>query len=307
MVEPVKASELIVVDGKIYHLGVRSNQISRNILVVGDPKRADKVAAHFGNIEHKVQNREFVTRTGSYRGMPITVIGTGIGTDNVEIVLVEAFGLNEFDLEKRVRREDAQPLTVIRLGTSGGLQKDVDVGTLAISAYSIGLDNTGMFYDQPAADETSIRIEEEGYRIISEATPKGRRFKGKIHPYVSKASPEVVEMLVKHAKGTHVVGITATASGFFAPQGRDIPGLRITVPGLQEHLATLNVDGLKVVNFEMETSLLLHLTRHMGYRGGTICPIIANRPKGTFLEDYGSAVERAIQTGLDAMLELCKS
>lgn len=307
MVGPVKASELIVVDGKIYHLGLRPDQLSRNVLVVGDPDRVDKVAAHFDSIEHSVENREFVTRTGTYQGMPVTVIGTGIGTDNVEIVLVEAFGLNEFDLEKRVRREASQPLTVIRLGTSGGLQKDIDVGTLAISAYALGLDNTGLFYDQPAADETSLRIEEAAYRIITAATPKDRRFKGKIHPYVSKASSEVVEMLVKHAKGKHVVGITATASGFFAPQGREIPGLKITVPGLQEHLAALDVDGLKVINFEMETSFLLHLTRQVGYRSGTICPIIANRPAGTFLADYGSAVERAIQTGLGAMLELYKS
>ncbi|MFX1564176.1 MAG: hypothetical protein ACFFDP_12810 [Promethearchaeota archaeon] len=230
-----------------------------------------------------------------------------MGTDNVEIVLVEAFGLNEFDLKRRVRRSSAQPLTIIRLGTSGGLQKENDVGTLAISAYALGLDSTGLFYDQPAADETSLRIEQEAYRIITEATPRDRRFKGKIHPYVSKASPEVVAALKKHAKGKHVVGITTTASGFFAPQGREIPGLKITVPRLQEHLATLDVDGLKVTNFEMETSLLLHLTRHMGYRSGTICPIIANRPAGTFLDDYGPAVERAIQTGLNAMLELCRS
>jgi len=304
MAEPVKASELIVVGGKIYHLRLRPDQIANNIFVVGDPARANMVAEHFDSVEHSVQNREFVTKTGTYRGMPVTVIGTGIGTDNVEIVLVEAFGLNEFDLQSKVRKEGAQPLTIIRIGTSGGLQRDIEVGTLAISAYGLGLDSTGLFYDQEAADEVSLRIEKEAYRIITEATPQDRRFRGKIYPYVSKASPEVVEALSKHAKEDYVVGITVTGSGFYAPQGREIPGLKLTVPRLQEHLATLKVDGLRIVNFEMESSLLFHLARHLGYRCGTICPIIANRPAGTFLEDYEPAVERAIEAGLGAMLEL---
>jgi uridine phosphorylase len=304
MAEPVKDSELIVVDGKIYHLGLRPEQLARNIFVVGDPARADKVAAHFDSVEHRANNREYVTRTGTYQGMPVTVIATGIGTDNNEIALVEAFGLNEFDLETRTRKEDAEPLTVIRLGTSGGPQRDIDVGTLAIAAYGLGVDNTGMFYQQEAPDETTLRIEDEAYRIITDATPQDRRFRGKIHPYVSKASPEVVEALAKHIGDGYVVGITASASGFFAPQGREIPGLEITVPRLQEHLATLEVDGQQVVNFEMESSLLFHLARQMGYRSGTVCPIIANRQAGTFLADYSPAVERAIEGGLKAMLDL---
>lgn len=321
MTEPIKDSELIVVDGKIYHLGLRPDQLARNIFFVGDPARADKVAAHFDSVEHKANNREYVTRTGTYQGMPVTVIATGIGTDNNEIALVEAFGLNEFDLETRVRRNDARPLTIIRLGTSGGPQRDIKVGTLAIASYALGLDNTGMFYNQPPADETVTALEEEAYNILTVATPDNRRFKGRIHPYASKATPEIVAALVKHARGAYAVGITASASGFFAPQGREIPGLEITIPRLQEHLAALSVDGhrivsmgdgaglngdnsLVVVNFEMESSLLFHLAAQMGYRSGTVCPIIANRPAGTFLADYGPAVERAIQCGLSAMLEL---
>jgi len=304
MVEPVKDSELIVVDGKIYHLGLRPDQLARNIFVVGDPARADKVAAHFDSVEHRASNREYVIRTGIFRGMPLTVIATGIGADNNEIALVEAFGLNEFDLKTKLRKERAEPLTIIRLGTSGGLQGDIDVGTLAISAYGLGIDNTGLFYQQEAPDDTSVRIENKTYQILTDATPKDRRFRGKIHPYVSKASPEVVEALAKNIRNGYVIGITASASGFFAPQGREIPGLKITIPKLQEHLATLEVDGLRVVNFEMESSLLFHLARQMGYRCGTVCPILANRPAGTFLADYGPAVERAIQSGLNAMLEL---
>ncbi|MBI2548728.1 nucleoside phosphorylase [Candidatus Woesearchaeota archaeon] len=302
--EPVKDSELIVVNGKIYHLGLRPDQLARNIFVVGDPARADKVAHYFDAVKHQANNREYVTRTGTYHDMPVTVIATGIGTDNNEIALVEAFGLNEFDLETRVRKEGAQPLTIIRLGTSGGPQPDITVGTLAIGRYALGLDNTGLFYEQGIPDEISRRIEEEAYRIITDATPDGRRFRGKIHPYAAKATPDVVEALIRNAEGDYVVGITASASGFFAPQGREIPGLTITIPRLQEHVATLHVDGQRVVNFEMESSLLFHLAAQMGYRVGTICPVIANRPRGTFLEDYGPAVDRAISTGLKAMREL---
>ena len=305
MVEPVRDSELIVVEGgRIYHLGLTPDQIAKQVLVVGDPARADLVAGHFDSVKHEVGNREYVTRTGTYNGMPVTVIATGIGTDNNEITLVEAFGLNEFDLEQKTRNEGAEPLTVIRIGTSGGPQEDVELGTLAIAKYGLGLDNTGMFYEFAAPDGTVTRIEDEAYRILTEATPDDRRFKGKLHPYASKLSPEVVEALAKHAVGDSVVGITASSSGFYGCQGREIPGLPITVPGLQEHLAELDVDGNRVVNFEMETSLLGHLTGLMGYRGGTICAVIANRPRGTFMEDYSPAIHRAIETALDAMFEL---
>ncbi len=300
----MKPSELITKDGRIYHLGLRPDQLARNVFFVGDPARADRVAKHFDTIEHKVENREFVTRTGTWREMPVSVIATGIGTDNNEIALVEAFALNEYDLKTRTRKADAPPLTVIRIGTSGSLQRDIKVGTLAISSYGLGLDNTGLYYELEAADESCLRIEEEAYRLVTEATPAGRRFKGKIHPYASKASPEVVEALVKHTGKNYVVGITASSSGFYAPQGRGLPGLELTVSGLQEQLAILRVDSLRVVNLEMESSLLFHLAHQLGYRSGTICAVIANRMTGSFLEDYGPAVERAIKAGLNAMQEL---
>ncbi|MBU2589562.1 MAG: nucleoside phosphorylase [Nanoarchaeota archaeon] len=303
----MKDSELFVNNGKIYHLGLRPDQLAENIFVVGDPARADKVAAHFDSVEHREQNREYVTRTGIYKEMPVTVIATGIGTDNNEIALVESFGLNEFDLETREKKEHSRDITVIRLGTSGGPQKDIKEGTLAIGSYALGLDNTGMFYEFAHPDNITKKIEEEAYRILTDNTPDGSRFKGKIIPYASKATSEVVSALEKHVKGDYAVGITASASGFFAPQGREIPGLPITVPRLQEHLATLDINGLKVVNFEMESSLLFHLGRLMNYKCGTICPIIANRQTGKFLADYSEAVERCIETGLEAMLELHKN
>ncbi len=304
MAQPVKDSELVISDGKVYHLGLRPDQLAKSIIVVGDPARADKVAAHFDSVAHRAQNREYVSRTGTYKGMPVTVIATGIGTDNTEIALVEMFGLNEFDFLTRRRRQKAKKLTVIRVGTCGSLQKDVDVGALAVSSYGLGLDSTGLYYEQKAADSTCLAIEKEAERIITAATPQGRRFKGSIHPYASKASPDVVDALLRHVKGEHAVGITASAPGFFGPQGREIPGLPVTVPRLQEELAALSVKGLRVVNFEMETSLLLHLGSLMGYRCGSICAVVANRPAGTFLTDYGAAVERGIVTALEALRSL---
>ena len=301
MAQQVKDSELVIADGKIYHLGLRPGQLAKNVIIVGDPARADKVAAHFDSIEHRAQNREYVSRTGTYKGMPVTVTATGIGTDNTEIALVEMFGLNEFDFKRRARKPKAKRLTIIRVGTCGSLQKDVDVGALAISSYGLGLDSTGLYYEQKAQDDVCLAIEKEAERIITEATPQGRRFKGRIHPYASKASPEVVAALIKHVKGEHAVGITTSAPGFFGPQGREIPGLPVTVPRLQEELAALFVKGLRAINFEMETSLLLHLGALMGYRCGSVCAVVANRPRGTFLTDYSAAVERGIVTALEAL------
>ncbi len=296
----LKASELIVVDGMIYHLGLRRGELAEQIIVVGDPARADMVADHFDSIRVRKDNREYRTRTGEYRGMPVSVVSTGIGTDNNEIALVECFGLHGFDLEQRVRNPQMPRLTLVRVGTSGGLQKDIDVGTLAISQFALGLDNTGLFYDVNGSDACT-RLEDAAYNLITQNTPPDKRFRGKIFPYASQATPEVVGSLVNHARGLYAVGITASASGFYGPQGREIPGLPITVPSLQEHLAGLVVEGNRVINFEMESSLLFHLAKGIGMRVGTICPIIANRPAGTFLSDYKPAVERAIETALSAM------
>ncbi len=306
---PIKDSELVTRENTngqraMYHIGLTPDQITPNIFFVGDPARADLVASHFDSIEHRVQCREFTSRTGKYKGMPVMVLGTGIGTDNVEISLVELFCLNEFDLQTKMKKENNRPLTIIRLGTSGSPQEDIDIGTLAISKYSLGLDNTGLYYDVPCPDEIAEKIEKEAYRIITEATPDGRRFKGKIHPYVSRSSPELVDALAKAAKENFVIGITATASGFYGPQGREITGLDITVPGLQEKLAKIDIEGNRLVNLEMESSLIAHLSQKMGYRAATMCMVIANRPKGEFLSNYKKEMERSIKAGLEAMLAL---
>jgi len=298
-------SEFVSVKGHVYHLGLKPVDISKNIFLVGDSARVDKIAKHFDKIYCYANNREFKTITGTYKRMPVTVISTGIGTDNIEISLLELYILNEFDIEKKLRKKNSKPLTIIRLGTSGGIQKDIKPGMLAISSYAIGLDNTGAFYDNDLGGDLSHKIEEKAYEIIKDATPRGKRFRGMIHPYVSKASPEIVDALKRNA-GKYIIGITASAPGFFAPQGRSIAGIKSTIPNLHQHLAKLSVNGQRIVNFEMESSTLFHLANIIGYKAGTICPIIANRSTGEILSKskYDKSVDKCIETGLNAMLDI---
>ena len=297
----IKASDWIEQDGKCYHLGMRSEQLADNIFFVGDPARAEKVAKYFDETFHTVKKREYITITGTYQDLPVSVMSTGIGTDNNEIALVEIFGLKGFE------KSPGKQVNIIRIGTSGGMQEDIDPGTFAVSEYAVGIDNTGLFYNELPADDQCVTIEEEVQKMMAENTPVEKRFRGKIMAYVSKASPGIVKALQNNIKDDFVTGITVAAPGFYAPQGREIPGLNLTLPGIQEHLAKINVNGRRIINFEMESSLIFHLAAHLGFRAGTICAVIANRPKGTFLEDYSKSIDNAIQTALGAMKEIAKN
>ena len=188
-------SEIVIIDQKVYHLGLAKGQLAPNIFLVGDPARAYKVAEHFDSIQHEVKHREYVTLTGTYQDLPVSVIGTGIGTDNVEIALVEAYTLHAFDFESQEKLPNPPGLNIIRVGTSGGVQADIEPGTLGIATYALGLDSTGLFYDHPPADEQVLAIEHVATDLLDEATPTGSRFKGKVIPYASKASDEVAAQL----------------------------------------------------------------------------------------------------------------
>ena len=155
----IDRSEIVVVNERLYHLGIKKGDIADNVFIVGDPARAIRVSKEFDTIESEISNREYLTFTGTYKGIPVSVIGTGIGTDNVEIALVETFIAHEFDLKNSTRNSDCSPMTFIRLGTSGGVQSDITPGTLAISSYAVGLDSTGIYYDQPREDEIVKSIE----------------------------------------------------------------------------------------------------------------------------------------------------
>ena len=306
----IDKSEIVVVNERLYHLGIKNGDIADNVFIVGDPARAIRVSKEFDTIEREISNREYLTFTGTYKGIPVSVIGTGIGTDNVEIALVEAFIAHEFDLKNSTRNSDCSAMTFIRLGTSGGVQSDITPGTLAIASYALGLDSTGIYYDQPPEDEIVERIEAAADEILTEATPSTSRFKGKIIPYASKASAEITEALVKQATKHGVVfevGITVSSSGFYGPSSRFIDGLTNTLPNIKDSLSKLNIEGLRVLNMEMESSLLFHLCSQMGYRAGTICTVISASTEHDAVVDYDEAIGNTIDIGLKALVELNKT
>jgi uridine phosphorylase len=300
-------SEIVVRDGKVLHLGLAKGQLARNVFLVGDPARALRVANRFDDLICEVRNREYVTITGSYQGLPVSVIGTGIGVDNVEIALVEAYAVAAFNLDTCELEPGSDPLTFIRIGTSAGIQDAIEPGTLAISTYALGLDNAGLYYDHPAADALVAEIEAQALCILNDATPASARFRGKIIPYASKATPRVASTLAASAASlniAHVTGITAATPGFYGPSSRQIAGLRNTVPAIKTQLSRLQVRDQKVVNMEMESSLLFHVAAQLGCAVGTICPIISKPLASTEILDYAASVEQAISVALDAMCQL---
>ncbi len=307
-----RPSEIVVVDGRIYHLGLLPSELAGNLFIVGEPARAYTVASHFDRVDHEVKHREFVTLTGSHRGLPVSVMGTGMGPDNVEIALVEAWALLTLDLATGLRRpssglEAARPLTVLRIGTSGGTREDVAVGTLVISSYAIGLDSTGFYYEGPPADETVTALERAARRTIEDGVRPGSRFAGAFVPYASRATPALVEALERQAAAAgarFVTGATVTAPGFFGPSGRYLDGLTNTVVDVKARLGRIEAHGVRVFNMEMESSLLFHLGALLGIRTGTICPTISNPAGHGAVLDPAPFVGRAIEIALAAMHEV---
>lgn len=307
-----RPSEIVVVDGRVYHLGLRPDDLAANLIVVGDPARAYSVASRFDRVEHEVKHREFVTLTGTHRGLPLSAIGTGIGPDNAEIALVEAWALLTLDLATRLRRPAsgpgaARPLTVIRVGTSGGTREDVPVGTLVISSHAIGLDSTGLYYDGPPADETVTALEHATRRAIEDGVRPGSRFASAFFPYASRAAPALVAALERHAAAAgarFATGATVTSPGFFGPSGRYVDGLTNTVRDVKARLGRIEARGVRVLNMEMESSLLFHLAALLGARAGTICPTISNPAGHGAVLDPSPFVAQAIEIALAAMHEV---
>lgn len=318
---PFSASDLpIDEEGRVYHLQVRPEEIAPDILLVGDPGRAEFIGANFlRDVEFVHEHRGLVTVTGTadITGEQATVISpvrataatSGIGTPSLEIVLQELVSLNEIDFETRKRKPDFPRLHVLRVGTSGALQATTPLGTPVITTYAIGLDNTGLFYEAPYPDETCQRLEQEMGDVFARAMHEDSRFHGKIHPYVSRAEPIMVSALLEAAASLSVptqMGLTASASGFFAPQGRDIARARPSVHELDRILSEYDprVDGQRIENMEMESSFLLHYLGALGYWAGAICTVIAHRREETFLQDYQSAVADSIRVALLALATL---
>jgi uridine phosphorylase len=218
----------------------------------------------------------------------------------------ELVALNEIDFETRTRKTDYRRLHVLRVGTCGGLQASTKLGTPIITTYAIGMDNTGLYYEAPYPDETCERLEGELGRVVSSSMSTGSRFYGKIHPYVSRAEPTLVDALLEASATLGVptkLGLTVSASGFFSPQGRDIARVRPSAPDLDKILSEYDprVGDQRIENMEMEASFLIHFLGGLGYWAGAICAAIANRREDTFDVHYREAIKNAIKVALMAL------
>ena len=301
-------------EGRIYHLQLRPEQLAPDILIVGDPGRAEFIGSHFlHDLDCEHEHRGLVTITGWSKstGTQATIISpvrstvttSGIGTPSLEIVASELAALNEIDFTTRTHKQTFPRLHIIRVGTSGGLQASTKLGTPIITTYAIGTDNTGLFYETPHADEHCARLEEELAQVVADAMHPESRFYAKIRPYVARAEPTLVRAMMEAAADLGVpvkTGLTVSAPGFSAPQGRDIARIPPSVPDMDRLLAEFDpkLDGQCVENMEMEASFLLHFMGGLGYWAGAICPAIANRRWDTFDAQYRDAVENAIEVAL---------
>ncbi len=285
----IKISELpINKDGSIYHLKLHPEQIAHDIIIVGDPGRVKKVSAHFDKIEVEVHNREFLTHTGYFNGKRISAISTGMGTDNIDIFLNELDALVNIDFEKRAPKSELTSLNIIRLGTSGALQEDIPVDSIVVAEYGLGLDGLLNFYTPEYSTQETV---------LNNAFIEQTNWPQELaRPYIIKGNEGLIEKL---GEG-YVKGITATACGFYAPQGRQVR-LDIKVPDINERLRAFQYEGNKVLNFEMETSALYGLSKLMGHNACTMCAVIANRFSKTFSKDYQLTIDKLIENTLQRL------
>jgi uridine phosphorylase len=287
----IQASELILnSDGSVYHLNLLPENIAHDIIFVGDQNRVEKITQFFDSIEFSKQKREFKTQTGIYKGKRITVLSTGIGPDNIDIVMNELDALVNIDLKTRRPKTELTSLNIIRIGTSGSLQPDIPCDSFVMSKMGLGLDNMLRSY---LINEISNPAIENAF--ISHTNWDLR--KGK--PYVINCS-EKLEQLIESDK-IHK-GITATAGGFYGPQGR-VLRLDIQDTTLNSKMDNFNFEGNRITNFEMETSAIYGLGKLLGHECLSLNAIIANRALGTFSEDPYKAVDELIAYTLDKLTE----
>jgi len=307
--DPYNRCNLPLRDNRVYHLDLKPGELAGNILIVGDPERVTLIAEEFlCDREIERTNRGLRTITGRSRetGQRVSVTTSGMGTPSLEIVLNEIVALHEIDFDTMTPKEAFDPITVIRVGTSGGLQPDTAVGTLIVTDYAVGLDNTGLFYSTTLTDKGCKMLEERVRQCIEAATARTSRFKGRIFPYGSRAHSEVTEALEREARRLGVQcakGITVSNSGFFASQGKDISRVTATVPDIDVRLAELDtgIPGLRMENMEMEASFLLHFMAGLRHRAGAICAVIDNRHEDRFMEQYDHCIKDAVRIALGAL------
>ncbi len=285
------ASELIInPDGSIYHLNLRPEQIPQTVITVGDPDRVAAVSKHFDRVDEKVSKREFVTHIGELNGQRLMVISTGIGTDNIDIVLNELDALVNIDFNTRQLKAEKTALDIIRIGTSGAMQESLSVDQFVFSQYSIGLDGLLLFYDYVNnANETMVM-----YEFMQQIAPK---VTFPIRPYIAEASNELLEKIAKN----HLKGITITCPGFYAPQGRQLRAIP-SVEQLLDYLPTYSYRDIQITNFEMETAGIYGLSNVLGHRALSCNAILANRVTGEFSQSPGEIVEKLIVEVLERLV-----
>lgn len=287
MKRTIEPSELIINnDNSIFHLHLKPEQIATTIILVGDPNRVDMVASHFDSIECNVQNREFHTITGTYKGKRLSCVSHGIGCDNIDIVVTELDALVNIDFKTRQEKETHTELTLLRVGTSGGLQPLCPVGSYVVAEKSMGFDGLMNFYDVPDG-----LFDTELEQAFMQHTGWSHRL---TTPYVVSANKELVERI-----GFDMIkGITIAAPGFYGPQGRYVRA-RPADMELNRKIMSFNYKGQIITNFEMESSALAGLGALLGHKAMTVCAIIAGRVAHNMNTEYKGSIESLISTVLD--------
>jgi uridine phosphorylase len=283
----IAESELIINNrGAIYHLNVRPDELANTILTVGDPDRVKEVSKHFDKLEHTLQHREFVTHTGSIGNKRISVVSTGIGPDNIDIVLNELDALVNIDFSTRTIKQNLTALHIIRLGTSGALQADIPVDSFVVSTHGLGIDNLLHFYRHESNEEEK--------QLLHAFVTQTQMRDSLSAPYITGAGSQ----LLKHFVEGYHHGITVTCPGFYGPQGR-VLRLGLSNPALIDRLTSFSFGQHRITNFEMETSAIYGLGKMTGHQCLSISAIVANRVKKEFSKDGGAAVENLIKKSIE--------
>lgn len=283
----IAESELIFNSrGAIYHLDVRPEELAGTVITVGDPGRVDEVSKYFDAIEFRSEHREFVTHTGRIGSKRLSVVSTGIGPDNIDIVVNELDALVNIDFTTRTIKPQLNHLTIIRLGTSGSLQADIPVDSVVASTHGLGIDNLLNYYRHDNNDEEM--------QIIQQFIAHTQINSNFSHPYISTASGSIL----KHFVNGYYHGITVTCPGFYGPQGR-VLRLGLTNPDLIDRLTGFRFGQHRITNFEMETSAIYGLGRLLGHQCLSLSTIVANRIKKEFSKDGAAAVENMIKKSLE--------
>ena len=288
---PLEESELVInEDGSIFHLHILPHQLADTVLLVGDQGRVEQISKYFDSIEHQTANREFVAHTGYYKGKRLTALSTGIGADNIDIVLNELDALVNIDLETRCIKKELTSLNLIRIGTCGALQPDIPVDSYLVSEFGLGFDGIAGFYSHLSTEE-ELDFEKAFFSQVNWSVST-------VKPYISRGNKELINLLKPEAN----TGITVTGNGFYGPQGR-VLRVKTQQENLNDQLAQFEFNGIKLMNFEMETSALYALGGMMGHKTATICAVIANRHLKQYSKDYKKTVDKMILYVLEKLVE----